>query len=89
MFGFDSPESYYAACSAKPKLKRITTPTLMIQASDDPFMTQAVLPSPAELSDATTLEVRRGGHVGFVEGLPFRPHYWLERRIPEWLSTWL
>ena len=89
MFGFDSAEDYYARCSAKPKLPRIATPTLMIQASDDPFMTEAVLPAPAELAPAVTLEVRRGGHVGFVDGLPGRPRYWLEQRIPDYLAPWL
>ena len=58
----------------------------MIQASDDPFMTEAVLPSANELSDSIEFEVRRGGHVGFVEGLPFRPRYWLEERIPAFLE---
>jgi hypothetical protein len=88
LFGFRDAEDYYAQSSAKPKLKRISTPTLMIQASDDPFMTEAVLPSANELSDSIELEVRRGGHVGFVEGLPLKPRYWLESRIPAFLERW-
>lgn len=89
MFGFATPEEYYARSSAKPKLKQITTPALMIQASDDPFMTDAIMPSTSELSDVLTLEVRPGGHVGFVDGLPWRPRYWLEQRIPDYLAPWL
>ena len=89
LFGFSDADEYYATCSAKPKLKRISTPTLMIQASDDPFMTPATLPRSDELGEAVMLEVRSGGHVGFVQGLPLRPRYWLERRIPEFLAAWL
>ena len=65
----------------------IRVATLVIQAEDDPFMTPDVLPDPGELSDCVTLQVTpRGGHVGFVEGAPWQPGYWLERRIPEFLE---
>ena len=63
-------------------------PTLLIQSADDPFVFRHSVPEPAELSASTTLELhRRGGHVGFVEGTPRRPRYYLERRIPEWLCA--
>jgi predicted alpha/beta-fold hydrolase len=62
-------------------------PTLVIQAADDPFMTLEVLPEEHELSPSVHLEIAQGGgHVGFVAGAyPFRPRYWLEQRIPEFL----
>jgi predicted alpha/beta-fold hydrolase len=65
-------------------LQHIRRPTLVIQSRNDPFMTPAVLPEPSELSPAVSLEVAdSGGHVGFVGGrVPWRPEYWLERRIP-------
>jgi predicted alpha/beta-fold hydrolase len=54
-------------------------------------MTPQVLPSRDELSPTIRLEVSaRGGHVGFIHGsLPWRPRYWLEERIPEFLETHL
>lgn len=88
LFGFADPDDYYNRCSAKPKLVKIKTPTLLIQADDDPFMTPATLPTMAELGDAVTLQVRNGGHVGFIDGLPFRPRYWLEERISAYFGEW-
>ena len=63
-------------------------PTLIIQAVDDPFMTAEVIPKLEELSPCMQLEVTQGGgHVGFVSGKnPFKPFYWLEKRIPEFLN---
>jgi predicted alpha/beta-fold hydrolase len=87
LHGFNDVHDYYRRSSSRQYLKSIAIPTLVIQAIDDPFMTQEVLPGPDEISPAVQLEfTRHGGHVGFVSGLnPFRPAYWLEQRIPEFL----
>ena len=62
--------------------KDIATPTLILHAKDDPFMTPEVLPKEDELSSSVTLEVHEhGGHVGFVAGSLFKPEYWLEGRV--------
>ena len=46
------------------------------------------LPQAAELSACTHFELQaKGGHVGFVEGSLKRPGYYLERRIPRWLTA--
>ncbi|MDF1878930.1 hydrolase [Sulfurimonas sp. SAG-AH-194-C20] len=84
--GFSSASEYYEKCSAKQFLKDIKTPTLIIHSYDDPFMTPEVIPTEAELSDFIDLEItKKGGHVGFVEGTFFKPEYWLEKRIIEFL----
>ena len=64
-------------------------PTLVLQAKDDPFMTIDVIPEPEELSPDIVLELMpHGGHLGFVGGVfPWRPEYWLEERIPAFLSA--
>jgi len=86
--GFGSAENYYLKCSAKQFLKHITTPTLIIHALDDPFMTPEILPTKDELSPAITLEIsEHGGHVGFVSGTALRPKYWLDSRIVNWLIS--
>jgi predicted alpha/beta-fold hydrolase len=88
LYGFRDADDYYRQCSALPKLHRITVPTLMIQAADDPFMTPAVLPGADQLSPAITLEVpRHGGHVGFVAGTVRSPVYWLEHRLVDWITS--
>src|SRR5690554_826594 len=87
LYGFNDADDYYQQCSTLPKLRGIKVPTLMIQAADDPFMTPAVLPTTAQLSDRIALEVtRHGGHVGFVAGSLRRPVYWLEARLLQWVS---
>ncbi|SOC10427.1 hypothetical protein SAMN05877962_110101 [Alloalcanivorax xenomutans] len=81
LYGFRDAADYYAKCSAGTRLGAIDTPTWLLQARDDPFMTEASLPRQQDLSDAVTLEVaEHGGHVGFVQGSIRRPHYWLEQR---------
>ncbi len=46
-------------------------------------MTEVAIPRDGELSRAIKLELYdNGGHVGFVSGrYPWRPEYWLEKRI--------
>ena len=89
LHGFDGVDDYYTRSSSRQYLHRIRTPTLMIHAEDDPFMTPRALPAPEELSPSVRFEVSaRGGHVGFVYGaLPWRPRYWLEERIPAFLES--
>ncbi|HEX7026905.1 MAG TPA: hydrolase [Gammaproteobacteria bacterium] len=82
MHGFADVHDYYRRSSSRQFLKDIVTPTLIIQAEDDPFTSAGVIPAAEELSPAVSLEIsRHGGHVGFVEGTPWKPRYWLERRI--------
>lgn len=87
LHGYIDANDYYRRASSRYFLPDIRIPTLLIQAEDDPFVFRHSVPEPAELSASTTLELHRsGGHVGFVEGSPLKPRYYLERRIPEWLA---
>ncbi len=87
MYGFASAQAYYARCSPRQALGHIQVPTLLIHATDDPFMTPEAIPRQQELSPQVRLALRRhGGHVGFVDGLPWRPRYWLEDCIPAFLE---
>ncbi|MEZ5535301.1 MAG: hydrolase [Thiolinea sp.] len=88
LHGFKGADDYYQQCSCTQFLGNIATPTLILHAQDDPFMTPEVVPAAEQLSDKVTLELSRyGGHVGFIEhkkgsGL----HYRLEQRVVEALS---
>lgn len=81
--GFKDVHDYYRRSSSRQYLRQIRTPTLILHAEDDPFMTPATVPRQEELSEHVTLELsKHGGHVGFVNGNnPFRMKYWLEERI--------
>jgi len=80
--GFHSAKDYYTRCSAKQFLASIKTPTLIIHASDDPFMTPEMLPNDDEISSFVELEIYpNGGHVGFISGNLCKPCYWLDDRV--------
>lgn len=84
--GFSSAQDYYTQCNSKQYLNSIQTPTLIIHAKDDPFMTAKVLPTNKELSNSIVFELsENGGHVGFIGGSFFRPEYWLEKRVVDYL----
>ncbi|KPY03617.1 hypothetical protein ALP73_01835 [Pseudomonas coronafaciens pv. garcae] len=88
LHGYADATDYYRSASSRYYLGRIQTPTLIIQASDDPFVFPHSLPEPGELSSCTEFELHaKGGHVGFVEGSLRTPEYYLERRIPLWLCA--
>lgn len=88
LHGFANAKEYYAKSSSRQFLSGIKTPTLVIQAKDDPFMSSRVIPSERELSDTVTLELaKHGGHVGFISGgTPRQPQFWLEDRIINYIS---
>lgn len=86
--GYSSAADYYQRASSRFFLGQIRVPTLLIQAEDDPFIYRHSLPEPHELSSSTQFELHKnGGHVGFVGGSPRQPHYYLEHRISQWLSS--
>ena len=83
LHGFRGKQDYYDRCSSVHYLKDIETPTLIINAVDDPFMTAKVIPTADRLSGDVTLEIaENGGHVGFIDGgPPWRPTYYLPERL--------
>jgi uncharacterized protein len=82
LHGFDGAEDYWRRASAKPLLRGIGVPTLLLNARNDPFLPAHGLPQAHELSASVTAEFpREGGHVGFVVGsLPGRLD-WLPQRL--------
>jgi len=89
---FADAHDYYSRSSSLGFLNRITRPTLLLSAIDDPFLPRSVLAEVeaiAARNDCLELEfVERGGHVGFVSGRwPWRPFYFAEWRACEYLAT--
>ncbi len=91
LYDFRDAEDYYRRSSSRQFLRSVRVPTLIVQAADDPFMTDGVIPGPDELSEAVRLDVApAGGHVGFIAGMwPIHPRFWLEERIPEFMEEHL
>ncbi|TXH71396.1 MAG: hydrolase [Thiothrix sp.] len=88
---FENATDYYQRSSSAQFLGRIQTPTLIIHALDDPFMRPSIVPSPEQTSASVSLEITaQGGHVGFLTGsAPWKLSYWLDERVPAWLSSQL
>ncbi len=90
--GFEGARDYYTRSSARHFLATIARPTLLLSAFDDPFLPAKVLDDVSIVALKNTfLTVEfhaRGGHSGFVSGLlPWRPVYFAERRVIEFLSS--
>ncbi len=88
--GFKGAVDYYRQASCLKYLIDIKKPTLIIHAIDDSIMTPDIIPAPDKLSPEITLELSaHGGHLGFVDGTLLHPTFWLNQRIPEFLSHFL
>ena len=74
--GFRDAEDYYARCSARSHLSKISVPTVILMAQDDPFIPWQHA-AEAQPSPAVHLHLEaRGGHMGYLSrDLP--GHRWL------------
>jgi hypothetical protein len=85
--GFRNSADYYARASSAPLVARITVPTLMLTARDDPFIAVApyeALPSSSELELHIT---EHGGHLGYL-GFTGRAwdYRWMDDVLLDWIS---
>lgn len=82
LHGFRDARDYWAQSSSANFVAHIRVPTLLLSAEDDPIAPWSSIPRAAIAANpALTLDATpRGGHVGFVEGFPFRPRFGAERR---------
>jgi len=82
--GFDDAWDYWRKSSSANFVQNITIPTLLVNAADDPFLSDSCFPyEQAKSSEFFNLEVPKyGGHVGFM---PFKngTKYWSEQRAVE------
>jgi hypothetical protein len=82
LHGFAGAADYWHRASSKPWLRTVALPTLVLNATNDPFVPATSLPSRGDASHAVLLEQPdEGGHVGFLTG-PFPGNVeWLPRRL--------
>lgn len=88
LHGMHDADDYYATCSSIDYLGRITTPTLALNAEDDPFLPAEVLPVAKRRASSWVdfRTTRNGGHVGFIAGnAPWKCAYWAEELAVRWL----
>ena len=65
--GFLSQDDYYQKASALPVLKNIAIPTLLLNALDDPILSNACYPNASDINNSHVqlLYPKHGGHIGF------------------------
>ena len=69
LHGFKDTEDYWRRASAKPLLRNVRVPHLVLNARNDPFVPAESLPGPGDVSSDVTLEQpEEGGHIGFASG---------------------
>lgn len=84
--GFKNTDDYWSRASAKPHLRQIKIPALVVNARNDPFVPASSLPAQHEVGSHVTLwQPAHGGHVGFPQGRP-PAHVWA---MPNAVGGWL
>ncbi|MGA7478985.1 MAG: alpha/beta hydrolase, partial [Azonexus sp.] len=80
--GFAGADDYWQRASAKPWLKSVAVPAVVVNPKNDPFLPASYLPSADEVSPSVRLEhPAGGGHVGFVSGSFPGNLDWLPQRL--------
>lgn len=82
--GFDSAEDYWEKSSSRRFIPGIKIPSLLVNAADDPFLSESCYPvQEAESNPHFNLEIPKyGGHVAFQQ----RGMYWSEQRVVHFLE---
>jgi hypothetical protein len=89
--GFTGAADYYTRSSSIHFIDRITVPTLLLNAKDDPFLPISVLDWVQEIAERNEmlrpLFTDGGGHVGWVEGTPISQRYYMESVVSAWFAA--
>ncbi|MBD2385098.1 YheT family hydrolase [Cylindrospermum sp. FACHB-282] len=94
--GFSTVEAYYEASSALQLLPKLSKPTLIVYAADDPFFHPAIVPE-LEAGCASNpvidlLLTRHGGHLGYLSSKQCQRQaqdpdpWWAWNRVLQWLG---
>jgi predicted alpha/beta-fold hydrolase len=89
LYGFKDVHDYYRRASCAPWLGRVRVPTLVVHALDDPFLPASAIPAAAIAGNPWLLPAisEHGGHVGFIGGTPWAPHFFAEEAVTEHLAS--
>lgn len=87
LHGFRDTDDYWLKSSSKPLLRDIRVPTLLLNARNDPFLPESVLPSRENVSSFVFPEFpEQGGHAGFIQGVFPGKLEWLPKRIVQFFT---
>jgi predicted alpha/beta-fold hydrolase len=87
IFGFGTAANYFRTQSCNQFLDRISIPTLLIAAKDDPLVPFKVYSHPAfgANPNLSLLAPDHGGHLGFLSR--HRPRFWLDEVVLDWMES--
>ncbi|MGB6432076.1 MAG: alpha/beta fold hydrolase [Candidatus Acidiferrales bacterium] len=88
-FGFRDAEDYYQQSSALRVIDRVSIPSLILTAQDDPVVPIGTFDVPAiqENPNLTFEAPAHGGHSGFVSRWKGFERFWAEARLMEFFAT--
>ena len=88
-FGFRDAEDYYQQSSALRVVDRVSIPSLILAAQDDPVVPIRTFDVPAirENPDVTFEDPAHGGHSGFISRWKGPERFWAEARLMEFFLT--
>ncbi len=88
LHGFQGAWEYYERSSSAEALAEVRVPTLVLHALDDPFLPTEAIPADTIRDNPWLVDgvLPTGGHVGFVEGTPWRPEFWAEREAARFMK---
>jgi uncharacterized protein len=94
--GFATVKDYYLATSPLYFLDKLTLPTLIIYAADDPLFDPSLVPELASIAKEQTaidlMLTKQGGHVGYISSTACQQQYldtdpwWAWNRALEWVQ---
>lgn len=85
--GFEDAADYYRQSSSAQFVPRISIPTTILFADDDPVIDTAVFVDTPLPRNVDVVHVANGGHMGFL-GVPGSPggYRWLDSQLLDWLE---
>jgi predicted alpha/beta-fold hydrolase len=88
LHGYRDTEDYWHRASAKPHLRAIRVPALVLNARNDPFVPASSLPGPQDIGGpfVTLWQPAHGGHVGFPSGRPPGHVFAMPQQVCDWLA---
>ncbi len=89
--GFKDENDYYKQCSSANYIDNITIPTLILRAIDDPLFDPEDIPhdSIMENPHIYSFITANGGHLGYIEGRPWKYSAWAEKQGAKFISRFL
>lgn len=87
--GFSDADDYYYQASSIRVIDKITIPTFIIHAEDDPFIPYAPLRHPIFAANPNILlhSTERGGHIAFIsDDADGEDRFWAENRVLDFCS---